>query len=137
VEHGEALDRTVRTLYTRRRGMAACCAWTIISLVSSSGEIWIALRALGMPATFTNALILQSMAMTVRSAAFPVPGALGVQESGYLFVGNLLGIPGETAFAISLIARVRDLAVGIPALLTWQIIEGRRLWRARTPRVSG
>ena len=137
VEHGETLDRTVRTLYTRRRGMAACCAWTIISLVSSSGEIWIALRALGMPATFTNALILQSMAMTVRSAAFPVPGALGVQESGYLFVGNLLGIPGETAFAISLIARVRDLAVGIPALLTWQIIEGRRLWRARTPRVSG
>ena len=84
-----------------------------------------------MPATFVNALILQSMAMTIRSAAFPVPGALGVQESGYLFVGNLLGIPGETAFAISLIARVRDLAIGIPALLAWQVIEGRRLWRAR------
>ena len=24
-----------------------------------------------------------------------VPGALGVQESGYVLVGNLLGIPGD------------------------------------------
>src|SRR5438105_3331636 len=137
VQGGEALDRSVRTLYARRSGSVACCALTIVSLIGSSGEIWIALRALGMQATFVNALILQSMAMTVRSVAFPVPGALGVQESGYLLVGNSLGIPGETAFAISLIARVRDLAIGIPALLTWQIIEGRRLWRARAPQAIG
>jgi putative membrane protein len=132
VQSGETLDETVRTLYARRRGVLACCAWTIVSLVASSGEIWIALRALGQPATFTNALILQSMAMTIRSAAFPVPGQLGVQESGYVLVGNLLGIPGQTAFAISLIARFRDLAVGIPALVTWQWIEGRRILRGNS-----
>jgi putative membrane protein len=128
VQSGETLDQTVRAIYARRSGVLGCCAWTIVSLISSAGEIWIALLALGAHATFTNALILQSMAMTVKSAAFPVPGALGVQESGYLIVGNVLGIPGETAFAISLIARFRDLAVGIPALVTWQVIEGRRLW---------
>jgi hypothetical protein len=72
------------------------------------------------------------MAMTVKSAAFPVPGALGVQESGYLVIGNLLGIQGETAFALSLIARFRDLAVGIPGLIAWQLIEGRRFLRARS-----
>jgi hypothetical protein len=70
------------------------------------------------------------MATTVKSAAFAVPGQLGVQESGYLVVGNLLGIPGETAFAISLLARFRDLIVGIPGLVLWQLIEGRRLLRA-------
>jgi len=137
VQGGEALDQTVREIYARRRACVICCFWTMLSLLTSSGEIWIALRALGMPATFTHALILQSMAMTVRSVAFPVPGALGVQESGFLVVGNALGIPGEMAFAISLIARVRDLAVGIPALLTWQIFEGRRFWRARVSRASG
>jgi putative membrane protein len=128
VQSGETLDQTVRAIYARRSGVLGCCAWTIVSLISSAGEIWIALLALGAHATFTNALILQSMAMTVKSAAFPVPGALGVQESGYLIVGNVLGIPGETAFAISLIARFRDLAVGLPALVMWQVIEGRRLW---------
>src|SRR5207244_1282322 len=132
VQSGETLDQTVRDFYARRRGVLACCIWTIVSLIGSSGEIFIALYALGAHATFLNALILQSMAMTVKSAAFPVPGQLGVQESGYLVVGNLLGIPGETAFAISLLARFRDLIVGIPGLVLWQLIEGRRFLRAES-----
>ncbi|MEY2492992.1 MAG: hypothetical protein QOH24_1943 [Verrucomicrobiota bacterium] len=133
VQTGETLDQTVRAVYGRRRALLACGGWTIVSLVVSSGEMWIALMALGARATFTNAVILQSMAMTVKSAAFPVPGALGVEESGYLVVGNLIGIPGDTAFAISLIARFRDLAVGIPGLIAWQFVEGRRFLRARSP----
>jgi putative membrane protein len=132
VQGGETLDQTVRALYARRKALIACCTWTIISLVAGSGEIWIALHALDLRATFISALILQSMVLTIRSAAFAVPGGLGVQEGGYLVVGNLLGIPGDAAFALSLIARVRELALGIPGLITWQIFEARRLWRARS-----
>ncbi len=130
-QSGETLDRTIRALYTRRRGVVLCCVWTIVSLVGGSGEIWIALHALGLQATLVNAVILQSMVLTIRSVAFPVPGGVGVQEGGYLVVGNLLGIPGDAAFALSLIARVRELALGIPGLITWQWIEGSRLVRAR------
>lgn len=132
VQSGETLDRTIRAIYARRRGVVLCCGATIVSLVGGSGEIWIALHALGLRATFVNAVILQSMVLTIRSVAFPVPGGLGVQEGGYLVVGNLLGIPGDAAFALSLIARVRELALGIPGLVAWQVIEGRRLLRARS-----
>jgi len=136
VQSGETLDRTIRALYTRRRGVVLCCLWTIVSLVGGSGEIWIALHALGLQATLVNAVILQSMVLTIRSVAFPVPGGVGVQEGGYLVVGNLLGIPGDAAFALSLIARVRELALGIPGLITWQWIEGSRLVRARLARAG-
>jgi len=84
-----------------------------------------------LPASFVSALILQSTAFTIRAAAFAVPGALGVQEGGYIFVGSLLGIPGDSAFALSLIARLRELSLGIPGLITWQLIEGRRLLGTR------
>src|SRR5713101_6784743 len=131
VQSGQELDETIRSLYARRRAVLACCAWTILSLVLNSGEVWIALWALNLHATFVNAVILQSMALTLRSVAFPVPGGLGVQESGYVLVGNLLGIPGESAFALSLIVRVRELAFGIPGLIRWQWIEGRRWFRTR------
>ena len=131
VQGGETLDQTVRMLYARRHALVMCCVWTTISLVGGSGEIWIALYALDLHATFVNALILQSMVLTIRSAAFAVPGGLGVHEGGYLFVGNLLGIPGDAAFALSLIARVRELALGIPGLISWQVIEARRLLRTR------
>lgn len=131
INSGQTLDRTIRTLYARRRSVVGCCVWTAASLVLGSGEIWIALRAIGLQATLINALIFQSVILTIRSAMFPVPGALGVQEGGYVVVGNLLGIPGDAAFALSLIARVRELILGIPGLITWQLFEARRLWRAR------
>ena len=131
INSGQTLDRTIRTLYARRRGVIGCCVATTASLVLGSGEIWIALHAIGRQATLINAVIFQSVILTIRSAMFPVPGALGVQEGGYVVVGNLLGIPGDAAFALSLIARVRELAVGIPGLIWWQVIEARRLWRTR------
>ena len=131
VAGGQTLDQTVRALYARRKAVVACCAWTIVSLVAGSGEIWIALHALGLHATVANAVILQSMVLTIRSAAFAVPSGLGVQETGYYFVGQLLGIPDYLAITLALIARVRELALGIPGVICWQLIEARRLWRAR------
>jgi putative membrane protein len=131
VHSGQTLDQAVRALYARRWGIIGCCAWTAASLLFGSGEIWIALHAIGQHATVVNAVILQSVILTIRSVVFPVPGALGVQEGGYVVVGNLLGIPGDAAFALSLIARVRELVLGIPGLIAWQVIEARRLWRTR------
>jgi putative membrane protein len=131
VHSGHTLDEAIRAVYARRRGVIGSCAWTATSLILGSGEIWIALHALGLHATLANSVILQSMVLTIRSAMFPVPGALGVQEGGYVVVGNLLGIPGDSAFALSLIARVRELIVGIPGLIAWQVIEARRVLRAR------
>src|SRR6266446_559499 len=132
VHSGHTLDEAIRTQYARRSGVVGCCAWTTTSLILGSGEIWIALYALGLHATLVNAVILQSMVLTIRSLVFPVPGALGVQEGGYVVVGNLLGIPGDAAFALSLIARVRELILGIPGLVAWQVIEARRVFRARS-----
>jgi putative membrane protein len=131
VHGGETWDETIRSLYARRRAVLACCAWTASSLIVGAGEIWLALWFLDLPDSFLNALILQSMVLTIRSAAFAVPAGLGVQESGYLLVGNLLGIPGDGAFALSLVWRAREIGLGIPALICWQVIEARRLWRTR------
>lgn len=131
VQGGDTLDRTVHSLYSRRSGVIGCCAWTMTSLIVGSGEIWLALWFLDLPASFLNALILQSMVLTIRSAAFAVPAGLGVQEGGYLVVGSLLGISGEGALALSLVWRAREIGLGIPALILWQVIEARRLLRAR------
>jgi putative membrane protein len=132
VEGGETLDQTVRSLYARRSGLIGCALATIVSLTVASVEVWIALLAMDLNPSFLHAFILQSMAYTIRSAAFAVPGGIGVQEGGYVFVGNLLGIPGEAAFALSLVARMRELGIGIPGLILWQFVEGRRLLRARS-----
>ena len=67
---------------------------------------------------------------------FFVPGALGIQEGGYVVVGRLLGIPAEMGLALALIRRVRELAFGIPGLIAWQIIEGSQAWKNTTARIA-
>jgi putative membrane protein len=129
VHGGEAVDHAIRRLYARRLGIAGCSFFWVLSWVIASGEVWIALRALGLHSSFTTAVILESASLAIRGAAFLVPGAVGVQEGGYILLGSILGISGEMALALSLLRRVRELALGIPGLIAWQLVEGGRLWR--------
>jgi putative membrane protein len=124
---GAALDREVKSVYSRKRDVTQCAIWAFFSWVAGAGEIWIALRAMGQPAGIGEVLVFESMSQGFRTAVFFIPGALGVQEGAYLFVAGLLGVPGQVAMALALIRRVRELAVGIPAIITWQILEGNRL----------
>jgi len=135
-QSGETLDATIRTLYGRSRAVLACCGWTITSLVLNSGEIWIVLWAPAPQRHNCERDYFAKHGIDASKRRLSFPGALGVQESGYVLVGNLLGIPGDTAFAPPLIARVRELSLGMPGLVAWQLIEGRRLWRARTRAVT-
>jgi putative membrane protein len=130
IQGGEALDRTIRALYMRRSGVVGCCFYWILSWIIASGEIWIGLWILGLRPSFTTAIILESTSLFVRGAAFLVPGAVGVQEGGYILLGNILGIPGDMALALALLRRVRELALGIPGVIAWQIVEAG--WLRRT-----
>jgi putative membrane protein len=132
IQGGKELDQTIAFVYAQRSGVGWCCFFWILSWFIASGEIWFALWALGLRSSFTAAVILESAALAIRGAAFLVPGAVGVQEGGYILLGNFLGIPGEIALALSLIRRMRELALGVPALISWQLMETTRLWRGRS-----
>ncbi len=95
-------------------------AWTV-----SAGEGWLALKLLGHPLPLADVLALECIIFAIRSGAFFVPAALGVQEGGYLLLGAALGLPPEVALAVSLLKRGRAIILGVPALATWQLLEGR------------
>jgi len=111
-------------LGVRKGPLAASSLWHLASWVLGVLETWIALRALGAEAGLGQAFVLESLAQGVRAIGFAVPGALGVQEGGYLLICAALGVPAEQAVALSLIRRLRELALGL---------VGLGLWRFRTP----
>ena len=123
------IDRAVRMLYRRRARVLRCCIYQTLGWIAGSGEIYLFLLFLGHKVSPADAFILEALAQAVASAAFVVPGALGVQEGGFLLFGHLLGLGPEVALALALARRVRDLLVFLPGLLLWQAIEGRRLLR--------
>ena len=118
-------------IYSRRGRLALSatihfCAWT-----ASATGAWIALRLAGLQIELPNVLAIESLVFAVRTATFFAPMGVGVQEAAYALIGPIFGLGPEMSLALSLIKRAREIAVGLPALLIWQGMEGRRLLAAR------
>jgi putative membrane protein len=132
---GKGLDAAIQKLLRRRAGLCAALSWQLACYVIGSFETWLALRLLGHTVTPAAAIALEAMAQAVRHFIFFVPAGLGVQEGGLILIGQLIGIPADFALALSLTKRAREVLFGLPALLSWQWIEGARLramWSRRT-----
>ena len=133
-DHSRRIDRMTRRLWRVRGAIGWCCLWQLAGWVAGSLEIWLALHFLGHPVGLAEAVAIEAMIQAVSSAAFLVPGALGLQEAGFLGLGLLLGLPAEAAAALAIARRLRDLVVFLPGLLAWVWAE-RRL--ARTVPAEG
>ena len=121
------IDTAIRALYRDKRAFWAAMAWRVADWIAGAGEVWLAMYFLGKPVGFAEALILESLGTGVRSAAFLVPGAIGVLEASYIVFGGLFGISAADSLALALAKRVRELLLGLPGLVAWQLAEGRRL----------
>ncbi len=130
-----ALHAALAAIWHRRLGLWLSFALHLFCWIASAGEAWLALRLAGQPLPFGAVLAIESLLYAIRTAAFVVPQAVGVQEGAYLLLGAALGLTPEMALALSLLKRARDLVIGLPAIGVWQIIEGGRLWRRRSAEV--
>jgi putative membrane protein len=119
------LDRSIRAVYARHGDVGACFAWQLAGWVLGAGEIWLALAFLGQQRSVLDAVVIEALIQAVASAAFIVPGALGVQEGGFVLIGAALGIDGTTALALATARRLRDIVIFFPGLIAWQWAETR------------
>jgi len=115
--------------YRRKSGLWVGFLLHLACWVASALEVWIALRLAGRALDFTAVLVIESLLYAIRTVAFAIPNAVGVQEGAYILLGGAFGLTPEMALALSLLKRARDLAIGLPVLGAWQAVEGGRLWR--------
>lgn len=114
------LDKTLSQVYTLRGKLFISAFHHMVAWSLGTGEVIIAAWALGYHIGFGEAFVIESLAQAVRTAAFFIPGAVGIQEGGFVLVAGLFGIPADAAISISLTKRVRELALGVPGLAVWQ-----------------
>jgi putative membrane protein len=121
------LHTELMRLQSNRRALAQAFAIHLVAWMLGTFEVWLVLTSMGRHITPAEAVTIESLGMAARSAGFVVPGALGVQETGFILVCSLFQIPADTAIALSMVKRVRELAAGLPGLVAWQWSEGKRL----------
>jgi hypothetical protein len=123
------LDRAVAAIYRRTQSVLLCGVLQLLAWSLGSVEIGVALKFLGHEFSWGDSLILEALIQGSSSAAFAIPGALGVQEAGFLFFGAMLGLPPNIATALAVMRRCRDLICYVPGLVAWQMHEGKKLLR--------
>ena len=126
VSHAATFNQAINEIYARPKSLALSAALHLVAWVASAFWVWLGLTLMGAPISFEGAIALEAMLCALRSAAIFVPAAIGVQEAGYVALAPLFGVPAEAGLAVSLIKRARDILVGVPVLLLWQAVEGKR-----------
>jgi putative membrane protein len=129
VGRAEAIDRAIEDTHARGGRIAATFLLSLIGWIVGTGEVYWMLGFLQHPVSWSDALLLESLGQAIRGAGFAIPGALGVQEGGYLLLAPLAGLPPQAALALSLAKRAREVLWALPGLGWWYRSE--RAWRRR------
>jgi putative membrane protein len=112
----QAIDLKVQGTYNRGGPVAICLLLNLIGWFVGVGEVYLIAWLLGTPVSWSHALLLESVGSAIRGAGFAIPGALGVQEGGYLLLAPLAGLSPNAGIALSLAKSARELLLGIPGL---------------------
>ncbi|QCE35602.1 hypothetical protein FAI40_09845 [Acetobacteraceae bacterium] len=91
-------------------------AWTYSAFLT-----WTALHLLKMPISWKDCFIFEGISCGIISTFFFVPTSIGIQEGAYISLGYLFGVPAEVSFSLSLLRRGREIFIGAPILLLWEI----------------
>ncbi len=121
-----ALRQAVHGLYRQRSRIALSVVLHLMGWCVSGAWLWLVFRVLGYHLALSAAVAIQALLEGLRSATVFIPAAIGVQEAGYAALAPLFGLPTEAGLAASLLRRARDISVGVPVLLAWQLVEARR-----------
>jgi putative membrane protein len=123
----DAVYQYLTMIYASRFGLVSSSIVHMAGWVIGVAEVSIVFAFMGHPVSLMEAVVIESLLHAIRGAAFAIPGALGAQEGGLVLLCAVFGIPPEQAIALSLVKRAADLALGIPGVLGWQLLEWGRL----------
>ncbi|MDB5670513.1 MAG: hypothetical protein JWO25_1472 [Alphaproteobacteria bacterium] len=117
------LHGDVEALYRQPKRILLSAGLHFTAWFLGTFETYAAIELVGLHATIREALIIEALGHAVRAAGFAIPGAVGVQEGGYLVICAMFGIAPPQALALALIHRIRELILGLPGLLLWHRME--------------
>jgi putative membrane protein len=121
-----AVGTSLDAIYRSRGRIALSLALHLAGWIGNAIAVWIIFRLIGVRIDLASVVAIESLVSAARSAGVLVPNALGVQEAAYTLLVPLFGAGAELGLAVSLLKRARDVAVGVPTLLVWQVAESRR-----------
>jgi putative membrane protein len=119
----QSLGAALALLAEGRLALALSLSLHITSFFMHAAEVWLTLYLMGAAVGVGAAILLESLGLAARSAAFIIPSGWGAQEASLVALAAVAGLSTDTALALGLIKRAREFAMGLPGLAAWALAE--------------
>jgi uncharacterized membrane protein YbhN (UPF0104 family) len=108
------LDWRILDFYRNdRRRFLSSVTFYLAGWIGDSLDILLVSHLVGMPLNWTQGLAFEAFIGVAKALGVFVPAALGVQESGVIFLSYLFGFPPALAVPYAIIRRARDLTFAL------------------------
>jgi len=128
----ESFRASGRALHFWQEHPAQCAATFVFSLLAwtaSAAEFWLIALAVGHPISWLHAIALEGLMTSIAMATFFIPGHVGSQEAGLLYLCKFFGLAGPVGPLIVVIRRAREIlwiGVGLLCLTVLGAVSMRR-----------
>jgi uncharacterized protein (TIRG00374 family) len=116
------LDRTIAHFYTHRRSaFLLSTGLFLLGWLAEALEVFVMVLCLGQPITVMSAVAIGALSVFIKGGTFFIPGSLGAQDAGNLFLLTAFGYGEVTGITFALLRRFREfvwIALGLVCLAT-------------------
>jgi uncharacterized membrane protein YbhN (UPF0104 family) len=122
-------DTTLINFYQHHRArLVAASGCYLVAWALGPIEIFIYLKLLHQPATWTIAVLVDALGLLIERVTFLIPAKLVSQEGGKALILSMLGYPADAGFAIGFIRRLKEMAwvaFGLAGLSAHRMVSQR------------
>ncbi|HLG89186.1 MAG TPA: lysylphosphatidylglycerol synthase domain-containing protein [Alphaproteobacteria bacterium] len=121
----EGLHDAIIDAYRAPGALMICALLHLMAWLAGTFEVWLAMHFLGGNIGLGESFVIESLGQMLKTASFAIPAALGIQEGGYVLICGIFGVGPDLALALSLMKRLREIALGVPGIVVWLCFERR------------
>ena len=100
---------SLANFYSQHRTRLCCGIFLgLVNWFLGAIEVYVVMRLLGVPVSFFEAYIIESVAQMVRMGTFFIPMSIGAQEGALLLIVNTITGSGSAGLALGIIRRLRE-----------------------------
>lgn len=90
-------------------------------------EIYIFFLIINIDISIIDVVLIETFTALMRSIVFFIPAGVGIQELSFIVIGNFLGLTNPVSFSMALGRRIREIMIGLPAIITWILIFEKKI----------
>ena len=113
------IDHSLFKISSNKLNIFKATITRLLGWISGALEIYVFLMIINVEVSFVDVILIEAFTGLIRSVVFFIPAGLGVQELAFVIIGSHVGLSDSVSFSMAIGRRIREIGVGLPAILTW------------------